>query len=118
MKNRLPARFATAMTVIALSVATLPPAAADSSIRVLVNDQPITSFDIEQRLKLMAIAHEKGGIKDATDQLINELIEIGDGRKHGIVVPDSRVDDAFAQISTGMKLTPDQLTKALANQGV
>jgi peptidyl-prolyl cis-trans isomerase SurA len=118
MKNNVPARLAAALVAMTMSAAVVPPAAADSSIRVLVNDKAVTSFDIAQRTKLMALAHEKGGVKDATEQLINELIELDDAKKHGFTIPDSRVDDAYARISQNMKMTPDQLTKALASQGI
>lgn len=116
MKNNVPVRLTAAL--IAISITLVLPAAADSSIRVLVNDKAITSFDIAQRAKLMALAHEKGGVKDATEQLINELIEIDDAKKHGFSLPDSRVNDAYTRIGQNMKMTPDQLTKALASQGI
>src|ERR1700676_3507952 len=118
MKNNVPARLTAALVAMTMSAAVVPPAAADSSIRVLVNDKAVTSFDIAQRTKLMALAHEKGGVKDATEQLINELIELDDAKKNGFTIPDSRVDDAYARISKNMKMTPDQLTKALASQGI
>ena len=118
MKNNVPTRLTAALVAMTVSAAVVPPAAADSSIRVLVNDKAVTSFDIAQRTKLMALAHEKGGVKDATEQLINELIELDDAKKHGFTIPDSRVDDAYARISQNMKMTPDQLTKALASQGI
>jgi peptidyl-prolyl cis-trans isomerase SurA len=94
------------------------PAGADSSIKVLVNDDAITSYDIGQRLKLMTIAREKGGAKEATDQLINESIEVADAKKHGISISDDRVNQAYANIAKGMKMSPDQLTKILGSQGI
>src|SRR5258708_9731901 len=119
MKNNVATRLcAIALTAVLASATTVPHAVADSSIRVLVNDEPITSFDIAQRAKLIAMAREKGGVKEATDQLVNEVIEVADAKKHGIVVPDARVDQAFAQISKNLKMTPEQLTKILASQGV
>src|SRR6476620_10108740 len=94
MRNNVPLRLLAIALAAASVSAVVPPVRADSSIRVLVNDEPITSFDIAQRAKLMAMAREKGGIKDATEQLINEVIEVADAKKHGIVIPDSRVEQA------------------------
>jgi peptidyl-prolyl cis-trans isomerase SurA len=94
------------------------PAAADSTIRITVNDEPITSYDISQRLLLMKIAGEKGGQKVAIDQLINETLELRDAKAHGITVPESRVDAAFASIGSRMKMTPTKLTKALSSAGI
>src|SRR5579872_249187 len=118
MKNCVSPRLLLALAALGISVALAPPVAADSSIRVLVDDQAITSFDIAQRAKLMALAHEKGGPKDAMEQLIDEVVEVADAKKHGLVLSDKRVDDAYARIGQNMKMTPDELTKALATQGI
>ena len=119
MKNKV----ATSLRIVAFaalvgSAVGMPGALADSSIKVLVNDVPITSFDISQRTKLMQIAREKGGVKEATDQLINEVIEVLDAKKHGIVIPDARVELAFASLAKNLKMTPEQLTKILGGQGI
>jgi peptidyl-prolyl cis-trans isomerase SurA len=105
---------------IALALAGMPLAQsiAASSIKVLVNDQPITTFDIAQRLRLMQIAHEKGGEKEATDQLINETLELGDAKRRGFSIPEAQVERAFASIAQGMKTNADQLSKMLRQAGV
>jgi peptidyl-prolyl cis-trans isomerase SurA len=91
---------------------------AESSIKILVNDQPITTFDIAQRLRLMQLAHEKGGEKEATDQLINETLELADAKRRGFSIPESQVERAFASIAQGMKTNADQLSKMLKQAGV
>ena len=118
MKNFASTGLVIAFAALGISVTMATPVAAESSIRVLVDDQAITNFDIAQRAKLMAIAHEKGGIKDAMEQLIDEVIEVADAKKHGLVISDKRVDEAYARISQSMKMSPDALTKALASQGI
>lgn len=106
--------------IVALMFAGMPLAQsiAASSIKVLVNDQPITTFDIAQRLRLMQIAHEKGGEKEATDQLINETLELGDAKRRGFSIPEAQVERAFASIAQGMKTNADQLSKMLRQAGV
>ena len=89
-----------------------------SSIAVLVNEDPITNYDISQRQKLMALGGAKSSSKMATDELIDETLEMYEARKLGVKVPDAQVDGAFASIATGMKLSPATLTKALASRGV
>lgn len=113
------ASFIAALALIGLGAA-LPafPAAADSSIRITVNDDPITSYDISQRVLLMKITGEKGGEKAAIQQLIDETLELKDARIHGIIVPDARVNAAYASIADRMKMTPDKLTKALGSAGI
>jgi peptidyl-prolyl cis-trans isomerase SurA len=94
------------------------PALAESTIRVLVNDEPITSFDIDQRARIMALTGEKGGAKVATEQLIDEVVELAEAKFRRISIPDARVDAAFASISQKMKLSAAQLTEALGTKGI
>ncbi len=114
MKRLSRTLIALAAIVAGGSVAAL----ADSAIKVVVNDQAITSFDISQRLKLMQIGHEKGGEKAAIDNLIDEVLEVAEAKAHGIIVDPKRVDGAYAQIAGNMKMGPSQLDKALASAGI
>lgn len=90
----------------------------DSSIAVLVNEDPITDYDISQRQKLMALGGAKSSAKIATDELIDEALELYEARKRGVGTPQGQIDSAFAQIGQNLKLTPAQLTTALASRGV
>lgn len=92
--------------------------AGNSSIPVLVNDVPITAYDISQRAKLIALGGGKGGTKAATDELIDETLETLEGMRRGVNVPDAQVNLAFASIAERLKMTPDQFSKALGSQGV
>ncbi len=91
---------------------------AASSIRVKVNDQPITSYDITQRAALLRLSGAKGGEKAAIDELIDETLQFIEGAKRGISVSEARVDQAIANIAGNMKMSPAQLKKALGQQGV
>ena len=90
----------------------------DSSIAVLVNEDPITDYDISQREKLMRLGGAKTSTKIATDELIDETLEMYEARKRGYKAPEAQVDGAFASIAQSLKMTPAQLTKALASRGV
>ncbi|MEX0854038.1 MAG: hypothetical protein WD036_12260 [Bauldia sp.] len=89
-----------------------------SSIPVLVNDQPITRYDINQRARLMALGGIKGGEKAATEELIDETLKMYEALKRGVRVPDPRVDAAFASMARNLKMSPDQLVKGLAQEGI
>jgi peptidyl-prolyl cis-trans isomerase SurA len=90
----------------------------DSSIAVLVNEDPITNYDITQRQKLMALGGAKSSAKLATDELIDETLEVYEARKKGVRAPDAQVDDAYAGIAQQLKLSTKQLTQALTSRGI
>ncbi len=92
--------------------------AATKSIPVLVNDVPITSYDIAQRTKLIRLGGGKGGEKAAIDELIDETLELLEAQRRGVNVPDAQVDFAFGSIAQNLKMSPAQFTKALGSQGV
>lgn len=89
-----------------------------SSIAVLVNEVPITNYDITQRQRLMAIGGAKTSSKLATDELIDETLQMYEAGKKGVRVPDGQVDEAFNGIAQQLKLTTTQLVQALGSRGV
>ena len=92
--------------------------AANSSIPVLVNDEPITAYDINQRYRLLRLGGGKMDQKGATEDLINETLEMLEAQRWGVTIADARVDAAFAGIAQNVKLTTKQLSGALAAQGI
>lgn len=93
-------------------------ALAASSIRIKVDDQPITSYDIAQRTGLLRLSGVGGGEKAAIEELINETLQFIEAARRGVSIPEGRVDVAITEIAQHVKMSPDQLTKALASQGV
>jgi peptidyl-prolyl cis-trans isomerase SurA len=89
-----------------------------SSIAVLVNEVPITHYDIAQREKLMALGGAKSSPKLATDELIDETLEMYEAKKRGVKVSDAQVNGAFSSIAQRLKMSPAQFTQALGSRGV
>ena len=90
----------------------------NSSIAVLVNDQPITKYDVDQRTKLIQLGGGGGSRKGATEELISETLQMIEARRRRVEVSDGQVDRAYASIGTQLKLTPSQFDAALRERGV
>ncbi len=117
MQRLLRFTFIAVMAIAGLS--TGPGSAlAASTIRIKVDDQPITSYDIAQRTGLLRLSGAPGGEKAAIEELINETLQFIEAAKRGISIPEGRVDAAIAEIAQHVKMSPDQLKKALGSQGV
>lgn len=105
--------------LVGLVLAVAGPAAAATRVEVIVNDQPITNYAIDQRAKLIRLTGGKGNTRErAIDELIDETLQTQEARRNNIVVPDSRVNDAFAEIAKRVKLSPANFQKALSQNGV
>ena len=89
------------------------------SVAVMVNGDPITSFDIEQRSKLNYLtSHKVADRKEVINELIDEKLKIKEAKKFGVDPTGSDIDQSYAGMSERMRLTPDQLTKSLESQGI
>lgn len=105
-----------AVAAAALGVA--GPAQAQS-IAVIVNGEPITNYDIEQRSKFLTLTTRKTPPRnEVIQELIDEKIKVKEGKRYGIEYGQTEVDSAFANMSSRMRLTPDQLAKSLEAQGI
>ncbi len=99
----------------------LPAAAQSSAIKIVVNDQAITSMDISSRARLLQIANKlapAASQKAAQDELIEESLRLQEAARRGIRVPDAAVDQAIADIAGRSKMTPAQFAQALGSAGV
>jgi peptidyl-prolyl cis-trans isomerase SurA len=86
---------------------------------VLVNGEPITALDIEQRAKLNQLStHKVPARQDVIEELIVEKLKIREGKKWGLEVSDSEVDTAFSTMAARMRMNAEQLAKELGKSGV
>jgi peptidyl-prolyl cis-trans isomerase SurA len=94
-------------------------AARAQQIVVIVNGDPITALDIEQRSKLNQLStHKIPPRQEVLEELINDTLKIKEAKKFGFEISETEVDSAFGTMASRMRLTPDQLTQMLAKQGI
>jgi hypothetical protein len=76
----------------ALFCAAITPAFAQQVV-VMVNGEPITAYDIDQRAKFNQLTTHKAPVRqEVIDELIDEKLKIKEGRRWGIEVPDSDIN--------------------------
>lgn len=90
-----------------------------SEIRVIVNDEVVTSYDIARRTAFLRLQQRGGDVRAlATDELIEEALKRDAMRRAGIRVPDLMVDDAFGNFARRNNLSVGQMSQILNQQGV
>ena len=108
-----------AAAVLVFGVSALATPARAQQVVVIVNGDPITALDIEQRSKLIQLSTHKAPTRqEVLDELINEKLKVREAKKFGLDIPNSDVDNAYASMASRMRLTPEQLTEQLAKSGV
>jgi len=89
------------------------------TVAVMVNGEPITNYDIDQRTKLNFLTtHKAAARQQVIDELIDEKVKIKEGKKYGVDPTASDVDQSFATMSSRIRTTPELLAKSLESQGV
>jgi peptidyl-prolyl cis-trans isomerase SurA len=106
-----------AAVMLALFISVLPVSA--QTVVVLVNGEPITSLDIEQRTKLIFLTtHKQAKREEVINELIDEKVKLREGKKFGVDPGSSDVEQSYVGMAQRMRLSPDQLSKSLESQGV
>ncbi len=94
-------------------------APAAAQIVLLVNGDPITAYDIEQRSKFMHLSTQKTPSRqEVINDLIDDRLKIQIGKRYTLDISNADVDNAFAGIGKRMRQTPEQFSKSLLSQGV
>jgi peptidyl-prolyl cis-trans isomerase SurA len=96
--------------------------AEDQGIVATVNDIPITSFDIDQRLRLLEILGRKEEGKDARNKalhmMIDEVIKIAEGTKYKVNATDKEIDAQMGRVAKGLNTDAPGLRAKLQSQGI
>src|SRR6266852_7327217 len=89
------------------------------TVAVMVNGEPITNYDIDQRSKLTFLStHKAADRQQVINELIDEKVKIKEGKKFGVDPTASDIDQSYNAMSSRMRITPEQLTKSLEVQGI
>ena len=88
---------------------------------MLVNDDPISDYDIDQRERFLAITTQEKPSpelkKKATEMLIDERLQLQEGRKLGVTANEDDVTKILDDMAKKNNLTVDGLATALGNAG-
>jgi peptidyl-prolyl cis-trans isomerase SurA len=115
--HRLWVLIVSCVAALLLSVGVSPAHA--QTVAVMVNGEPITDYDIEQRSKLFFLTnHKTPDRKEVINELIDEKVKIKEAKKFGVDPGAADVDQAYAGMSQRMHITADQLTASLEKQGI
>ncbi|NUS21349.1 MAG: peptidylprolyl isomerase [Mesorhizobium sp.] len=89
------------------------------NIVVMVNGDPITDFDIEQRSKLDQLTTQKpSNRQDVINELVDEKVKLKEGKKYGVDPGVSDINQSYEGMAQRMRISPEMLTKSLESKGI
>ncbi len=110
-----------ATSLLAACVALVPAgdARAQNAV-VVVNGDPITNFDIDQRIKLMALSNngKTPSRQEALEELINDRVKVKEGKKFNTDLTPAEVETQYAGMAVRLRLNTEQLNKLLEARGI
>jgi peptidyl-prolyl cis-trans isomerase SurA len=120
--RRWPGLIASLLLLAALLGGIIPGLAQEVSIKVLVNDDPISDYDIDQRERFLAITTQQEPSpalkKQATDMLIDERLQLQQGKKLSATADEADVNKILEDMAAKNNLSVDGLATALGKAGV
>ena len=96
--------------------------AQSATIKITVNEEPITDRQISNRSKLLQLERRGGSnsarIGMAREELVDEALKMQEARRLGRVPQESEVTTAYASIAQNMRISSDNLSRILRENGV
>ena len=110
-----PSLFALAVAAV---MAVAPHAARAQAIVVSVNGDPITTVDIEQRMKLLKALRKPAGRDAAIESMVQTRLKAREAGRFGIAIKDEEVGEELQVLGKKMKISAQQLATDISHAGV
>ena len=114
------------LAVTAASIALTPVVLVGTPIQVAqaqaivlsVNGDPITSVDVEQRMKLLRAERKPASRDAAIESMVSDRLRSREGGRFGIIIKDEEIGEQVQSDAKKLKMTPTQLLTDINKAGV
>ena len=107
------------LAVLWFALASMTPASADQRVLVTVNDIPITTLDVDQRMSLWKLLGRRGGDrKKALNDLIDDIAKIEQAKKLQVDATNKEINERMTGLAKGLKTDDAGLEGKLRAQGI
>lgn len=105
---------------LALGFAALPDVAfaQASEVRYIVDNTPITSYEIQRRAAFLQLQRRGGGQQAAAEELIEQALRRNEIRRLNINISDDDVAQAYQRFASTNNMSPAQMDQVMAQTGV
>ena len=88
------------------------------AIALSVNGDPVTSVDLEQRMKLLRALHKPATRDAAIESMISDRLKNHEAGRYGVTIKDNEIGEQVQREAKKEKITTQQLQADLAKAGV
>ena len=115
--NLRPALLALALLTLAPAPFAAPPVMAQALVAT-VNDDPVTSYDLDQRIKLQKVLKRPTTKEAALEAIIADRLRLRELRKYKLDPRTNERNAGISKIAAEMKIPPQALLSALQSSGL
>ncbi|MFC6488777.1 peptidylprolyl isomerase [Nitratireductor sp. GCM10026969] len=116
---RLSAAFIVGAAALFSATAVPTTPAAATEVRWVVNNQAVTSYDIERRAALLRLMRRGGNVNElAAEEMVEQTLRQQEMARLNVPVTDEMVDNAYNNFASSNNMTVAQLDQILAESGV
>ncbi len=104
-----------------LSVAAFvaPAGVSAQAVVALVNNSPVTTFDVEQRMRIASMTERRRlDRKAAIQELIDDQVKLIEARRVGYRVTEDGVEQEFIKLAKGARMSEREFETALQRAGI
>jgi peptidyl-prolyl cis-trans isomerase SurA len=90
-----------------------------TTIRAVVNGEPITSYDVSRRAAFLKLRRAKSSSSQAAlEEMVDQVLKLQEAKRTSSLAGEAEVNAAYASFVKGNKLTPSQMGTVLDRAGV
>jgi peptidyl-prolyl cis-trans isomerase SurA len=89
-----------------------------SEIKYIVNNVPVTSYDIQRRAAFLRLQNRGGGQQAAAEEMITQALRAAEIQRLNISVSDDQVASAYERFAQSNKMSARQMDQVLNQAGV
>ena len=110
---------ALALMLAGLSAPLAATASQASEIKYIVNNVPVTSYDIQRRAAFLRIQNRRGNLQQlAADEMITPAVRASEIQRMNIRISDDQVAGAYERFAKSNNMSPSQMDQVLNQSGV
>lgn len=121
-RKRLPAALRLLLATAALAAPSLVASTVivqAQAVVALVNNNPVTSFDVDQRIRIAALTERRRlDRRTATQELIDDQVKLIEARRLGYRVTDEGVEQEFTKLARGNRMSEREFEAVLQRGGI
>jgi peptidyl-prolyl cis-trans isomerase SurA len=116
---RIAGRIVPVVAFVALCVISGPMPAAAQAVMALVNNRPVTSFDVDQRIRIAQLVERRRlDRRSALNELVDDQVKLLEARRIGYRITDEGVEQEFSKLARANRQNDRQFEDTLRAAGL